>query len=64
MWIIKAKNKTEQFRRNETVRICLVGGGDGNRTRVRKPLDMTFSVDSLFFEIPPSGREQTRLKTG
>ena len=37
------------------------GGGDGNRTRVRKPLDMTFSVGSLFFGIPPQGREQTRL---
>ena len=40
------------------------GGGDGNRTRVRKSLDMTFSVGSLFFKFSPSGREQTRLTTG
>ena len=29
-----------------------IGGGDGNRTRVQKPLHMTFSVGSLSFEIP------------
>ena len=28
-----------------------VGGDDGNRTHVRKPLGMTFFVDSLLFEI-------------
>ena len=36
------------------------GGADGNRTHVRKPLGMTFFVDSLLFEIPRWTREQTR----
>ena len=35
------------------------GGDDGNRTHVRKPLDKTFSVGSLFFRFPDWGREQT-----
>ena len=51
--------QTEKSARKE--RFFLFGGGDGSRTRVRKPLDMTFSVGSLFFEFPLSRREQTRL---
>lgn len=35
------------------------GGGDGNRTRVQKPLRMTFFADSLSFRIPASARRQT-----
>ncbi len=37
------------------------GGGDGNRTRVQKPLDMTFSVGSLSFENSPAGASANRL---
>ena len=40
------------------------GGDDGSRTRVRKPLDTTFSVDSLLFEIPLAEREQTHYRLG
>ena len=40
--------------------VSLHGGDDGNRTHVRKPLGLTFFVDSLLFEIPPPEREQTR----
>ena len=35
------------------------GGSEGNRTPVRKPLDITFSVGSPFFQFPrkaPKGR--------
>ena len=39
------------------------GGGDGSRTRVRKPFDITFSVGSLFFKFPPWRREQTRFSS-
>ena len=42
----------------------LFGGDEGNRTPVRKPLDMTFSVGSLLFRIPPQRREQTRSASG
>ena len=31
--------------------LFLIGGDDGNRTRVQKPLDITFSVGSLSFGI-------------
>ena len=37
------------------------GGDDGSRTRVRKPLDMTFFADSLLFKIPFPKCEQTHL---
>ena len=37
------------------------GGGDGNRTRVQKPLDMTFSVGSLSFFISRAGTSANRL---
>ena len=38
-----------------------VGGDDGNRTRVREPLNTTFFVGSLSFKIPAHRREQTRF---
>ena len=38
----------------------LCGGSDGNRTHVRKPLDTTFFVGSLFFY---SSRSETRADT-
>ena len=37
------------------------GGADGNRTRVQKPVDMTFSADSHSFEISPRGAPGDRL---
>ncbi len=39
----------------------LFGGADGNRTRVQKPVDMTFSADSHSFEISPRGAPGDRL---
>ena len=41
----------------------LCGGSDGNRTHVRKPLDTTFFVGSLFFILPVRRREQTRFSS-
>lgn len=35
------------------------GGPDGSRTRVRKPFDKTFFVDSLSIKIPAQNRRQT-----
>ncbi len=35
------------------------GGGDGNRTRVQKPIHTTFSVGSLSFKFPLCCRRQT-----
>ena len=35
------------------------GGPEGNRTPVRKPLDMTFSGCSLLFGFPLGQRQQT-----
>ena len=40
------------------------GGADGSRTRVRKPLDITFSGCILFFGIPLAGRQQTGFSLG
>ena len=37
------------------------GGADGNRTRVQKPVDMTFSADSHSFKISPRGAPGDRL---
>ena len=37
------------------------GGGDGNRTRVQKPVDMTFSVGSLSFRNSRAGASANRL---
>ena len=48
----EAKSKSEQFRRNETVRICFFGGDEGNRTPVRKQFGRTFSGRSLLFTFP------------
>ena len=42
----------------------LFGGDDGSRTRVQKPLDMTFSVDSRSFESPRFLRRATGSITG
>ena len=36
--------------------VSLVGGGEGNRTPVRKPLDTAFSECSRSFEIPLTHR--------
>ena len=35
--------------------VCMVGGPEGNRTPVRKPLDMTFFVDSRSLSFPTHG---------
>ena len=43
---------------------CSCGGTDGNRTRVRRLLHTTFSVDSQSFRIPTSGRRQTGSRQG
>ena len=40
------------------------GGPEGNRTPVRKPLDMTFSECSLLFEFPLARRQQTDFVRG
>ncbi len=40
------------------------GGDDGNRTRVQKPLDITFSVGSQSFEIPRYKRRVTGFLSG
>ena len=37
----------------------LIGGLEGNRTPVRKPLDMTFSVGSQFLLFPTKCRQLT-----
>lgn len=42
----------------------LFGGPEGNRTPVRKPLDMTFSECSLLFEFPLARRQQTDFVRG
>ena len=39
--------------------LLLFGGDEENRTPVRKPIHTTFFVDSLLFQIPVRGREQT-----
>lgn len=39
----------------------LFGGADGNRTRVQKPVYMTFSADSHSFKISPRGAPGDRL---
>ena len=57
-----ASNRHRQKKKTPGWVLFSFGGGDGNRTRVRKPLDITFSVGSLFFEIPRLMREQTRSK--
>ena len=44
--------------------VCMVGGPEGNRTPVRKPLDMTFFVDSRSFEFPARGAERQALLAG
>ena len=41
-----------------------IGGDEGNRTPVRKPIPITFFVDSLLFKIPLGKREQTRFFLG
>ena len=51
----KRKCTHEQVR----VYISFFGGPDGSRTRVRKPLDMTFSGCILSFRIPLVRRRQT-----
>ena len=40
------------------------GGDDGNRTRVQKPLDITFSVGSQSIRIPTSERRVTGFRQG
>ena len=40
-------------------RLFCVGGSEGNRTPVRKPIHKTFSVGSLRFKIPLGRRSQT-----
>ena len=40
------------------------GGTDGNWTRVRRPLDITFSVGSQSIEIPASGCRVTGFRQG
>ena len=42
----------------------MVSAADGSRTRVQKPLDITFSVGSLSIEIPASERRQTGSRQG
>ena len=50
--------------RKEASLRCLfsIGGDDGNRTRVQKPLDITFSVGSLSFEISRFPTPTNRLR--
>ena len=42
----------------------VIGGDDGNRTRVQKPLDITFSVGSQSIRIPASERRVTGFRQG
>ena len=42
-------------------RPLLFGGDDGNRTRVQKPLDVTFSVGSRLFMLPARVRQAAGL---
>ena len=44
--------------------VCMVGGPEGNRTPVRKPLDMTFFVDSRSLEFPTRGAGRQALHEG
>ena len=51
-------DSTKKDRRSKRPPIFF-GGTDENRTRVQKPLDMTFSVGSHSFKIPPTARRVT-----
>lgn len=42
--------------------VLLLGGGEGSRTPVRKPLTMAFSECSLSFRIPLTGRRQAGFR--
>ena len=44
--------------------VCMVGGPEGNRTPVRKPLDITFSVGSRLVEFPSLGVSRQAPKEG
>ena len=59
-----AKNRVKtRFLRRISILCSSYGGSDGNRTHVRKPLDTTFFVGSLFFILPVRRREQTRFSS-
>ena len=44
--------------------VCMVGGPEGNRTPVRKPLDMTFFVDSRLLDFPACGVNRQTPQVG
>ena len=59
-----ASNRHRQKKKTPGWVLFSFGGGDGNRTRVRKPLDMTFSGCILSFRIPLVRRRQTGFRFG